>query len=893
MGRAEDEKPVSRASKDLIGTTVGRFVIRTRLGAGGQGEVYRADDPKLKRSVALKRLAPRLSDDPRYHRRLLHEGARASALNHANIASVYDVLEEKDGIFLVMEYVEGETLRARLSRPISIEEFFLIAVQCADALAAAHARGIVHGDIKPENIMLMPAGQVKILDFGVAKRLPVSDENAATESLDGEPGMLSGTPAYMAPEVLLQKRVDGRADIFALGVVLYEMLAGRHPFLAATFTATTDRVLHEVPPLLREMNPSVPAEVESIVARMLAKDPAERFTTARDLVVDLRTAGGSMSPASLGLTSRPSRAKPQKPRWRLAAALVFLGLAVCGAIYQVWRHRHGSKSVVTVTEAQPVRSIAILPFRNIGGTTGYDYFGVGLADVLNAKLTNARFLEVRSPYAVWNLPDPKVDPLGAGRRLGVEAVLSGSYQIEAGMVSVDYMLTDVRRNVQIAGDSLKYPFGRAIEVEHRLASAIVDSLRVSASPEERARFIAAPTHENEAFQAYLRSNYEMEQFWRRPGAQQLSLTEQSLNAALRVDPRFTLALVSLAKLRWISIFYGYASGPRVLDRAEQEADQAIRQDPSLADAYAAKALVRYQRGQLDGVRDSLREAFALSPQSALAYYAAGFYYMGRGLPDWSVRAFRRARDLDPELVRRELGYAYRYAADFVRAERQLREDLQAHPDDLHTAAALAGVLVARGNLEEARQIADHLSRQAPADPLVQYTQALVRVSEGKQFSIPAWLHGYRDTYWSDAGSCIDVAGVYAIAQQFPEALRWLRRASELGIRNYVFLSRNPLYANLRQDPQFQSYLESIRREWEDAKRREQQDPLIPADSHDSALGDLDLEDGNPGTLGPTPAAYNTDSLAPSIPSSLSIFWSDRAAVQNGARPNHVATRQNV
>jgi eukaryotic-like serine/threonine-protein kinase len=893
MGRTEDEPPVFGASKNLIGTTVGRFVVRARLGAGGQGEVYRADDPKLKRWVALKRLAPRKGDDPRYHRRLLKEGARASALNHPNIASVYDVLEEKDGIFLVMEYVEGETLRARLSRPISIEEFFGIAVQCADALAAAHARAIVHGDVKPENIMLMPVGLVKILDFGVAKRLPVFDENAATESLTDEPGMLSGTPAYMAPEVLLEKRADGRADIFALGVVLYEMLAGRHPFLAGSFTATTDRILHEVPPLLRETNPNVPAAVETMVARMLAKDPAERFATARDLAVDLRGARGSLPPASLELTSRPSPPKPQKPRWRLAAALVFLGLAICGVSYEIWRHRQGGGSARKATEAQPLRSIAILPFRNIGGTTRYDYFGVGLADVLNAKLTNARFLEVRSPYAVWNLPDPKVDPLVAGRRLGVEAVLSGSYQIEAGMVSVDYTLTDVRRNVQIAGDSLNYPFGRAIEVEHRLASAIVDSLKVSATPEERARFIAAPTHQNEAFQAYLRSNYEMEQFWRRPSAHQLSLVEQSLNAALRVDPQFTLALISLAKLRWISIFYGYASDPKVLDRAEQEADQAITQDPNLADAYAAKALVRYQRGQLDGVRDSLREAFARSPHSALAYYAAGFYYMGRGLPDWSVRAFRRARELDPELVRRELGFAYRYAADFVRAEQQLREDLQAHPDDLHTAAALAGVLVARGNLEEAGKIADHLLRQAPDDPLVQYTLGLVRVSEGKEFSIPAWLHRYHDTYWSDAGACIDVAGVYAIAQQFPEALRWLRRASELGIRNYVFLSGNPLYANLRQDPEFQSYLESIRREWEDAKRREQQDPLIPADGHESALENLDLDDRSRGALGPTPAAYNTDSLAPSTPRSLSIFWSDRAAVQKGARPNHVATRQNV
>ena len=874
MANSPPPQPTSSVpAHDLTGTRVGRFAIRARLGAGGMGEVYLADDTKLKRPVALKRVAPRFRSDPSYRRRLLSEAQRASFLSDQHIARVYDVFEENDETFLVMEYVQGVTLRHSIHKPAEIKGFLNLAVQCAQALVAAHDKSIVHCDIKPENIMLTPAGQVTILDFGVAKGVAEREDPNATETVETQTGPLIGTPAYMAPEVLLGKEPDGRADIFSLGVVFYEALTGRHPFRAPTSPATNERILHEgLPPLDRP----VPAELKRILVKMLAKDPAERYVTAADLLVDLRALERGRPPP-----------QPWKFNLRVAVVLVLLAL-ICTVSYWIWHQWQNRGREATIRETPPVHSIAILPFRNIGRSTEYDYFGVGLADVLNARLTNARFLEVRSPGALVDLADPKLSALSLGQHLGVDAVLSGSYQIEAGMLSLNYTLIDVRRNVQIAGDTFENPFVHAIDMEHRLAAAIVDSLRVSASQEERANFTAVPTHEDEAFQAYLRSDYEMEQFWKRPSVAQLSRVEHYLNEALRVDPHFTLALVSLAKLHWISAFRNYARDPDVLDRAEQEADQAIAQDPNLADAYAAKALVEYQRrGQLDEVRQILHKAFACSPHSALSYYAAGFYYMGRGLPDRSVQAFRRARELDPDLVRREVGYAYRYAADFMRAEQQLQEDLQAHPDDLLTAAALAGVLVARGNLEEARRITDDLLRQAPDDPLVQYTLALVQVSEGRPFPA-AWLRRYHDIYWSDAGSCINVAGVYAIARQPAEALRWLRRAGELGIRNYVFLCGNPLYANLQQNPEFRSYVELIRREWEDAKRREQQDPLIPDDAHDSAL-----DDWSPGLLGPTPAAYNTDSLAPSTPRCFSIFSSDRAAVQNGAKPSHVATRQNV
>ncbi|HEX9764618.1 MAG TPA: serine/threonine-protein kinase, partial [Candidatus Acidoferrales bacterium] len=227
---------------DLTGTTVGRFHVRAKIGEGGMGQVYRAEDTRLKRSVALKRMSPYLRNDEHYRRRFLKEAERASALSYDNIAGVYDVFEEAGEIFIVMEYVEGETLRHRLQRPFTVTEFMPIARQCVAALEAAHAKGIAHRDLKPENIMLTAGGRAKILDFGVAKLLPQARDQAATESLASVGGEgFSGTVAYAAPEALMEQELDERADIFSLGVVFYEMLAAQHPFRVAGFTATTDR----------------------------------------------------------------------------------------------------------------------------------------------------------------------------------------------------------------------------------------------------------------------------------------------------------------------------------------------------------------------------------------------------------------------------------------------------------------------------------------------------------------------------------------------------------------------------------------------------------------------------------------------------------------------------
>jgi tetratricopeptide (TPR) repeat protein len=643
----------------------------------------------------------------------------------------------------------------------------------------------------------------------------------------------------MSPEQVRAKDLDARTDLFSFGVVLYEMAAGAPPFRGGSSGVIFDGILNRIPVSPVQLNPDVPPKLEEAINKALEKDRSLRYQNAADIRTDLQRLKRdteSARTAVTGGTAGPMRIAPKNRhvgvrlfRRGLAVLIVLVSAVSIGTIW-IHRQRQPTAEASAVANVNRIHSIAILPFRRIGGPGEYDYFGTGLADVLSAKLTNARLLEVHPPPGTVNLADPKLDPLGVGQGMKVDAVLSGSYQIEGATLSFSFALLDVRKNAQIAGNAYTRRFTEAIEVEHLMAGEIVDSLKASTDAEQRARFITPPTQQADAFQAYLHSNYEMELFWKNPSAEQLSRAEQRLDEALELDPRFTLALVSLAKLHWIAVFWGYSDAPTSLGLALQKANRAIELDPGLGEAYAALALIELQKGQVNQTEASLREAFARSPGSALAYYAAGFYYIDRGLPDQSVRAFLRANELDPNLVRRELAIAYRYQVDLDRAEKQAREELSLHPNDILGEATLARILTARGKLAEADEIVRTLSLRSPHDPTVQGLVALVDVLGGRSVSIPAWLGRHQHVYWSDAGYCIDVAEVLAAAHQNGEALRWLRRADELGIRSYPFLARNPLYKNLHKDSDFQAYLESARQAWLDAMRHETQEPLLPAAS---------------------------------------------------------------
>jgi non-specific serine/threonine protein kinase len=789
----------------LVGRTVGQYEIVAKLGGGGMGVVYKARDVQLGRTVALKFLPPEWTHDEDAQARFRREAQAASATNHRNICVIHNIERTDDGqLFIVMAYYEGQTLKERLADgALPVDEALAIAAEIAEGLAKAHAQRIVHRDVKPGNIILTDDG-AKILDFGLAK---FADALQLTM-----PGATIGTVAYMSPEQARGQEADARSDVWALGVVLYQMLTGAVPFQGAYPEATLHAIKNDPVPPLRTRDERLPESVESVVAKALAKDAEDRFQSAAEFAAALKRLRGL---------------DPGRSRASMAAAAVVIVAAASVGMYVVRDRRPAAMN--THATAQPaVRSLVVLPFRNLSAARSDDYFGLGLADVLRAKLAGARILEVRVPPAALDLIDPSVDQLQVARDLAVDLVLTGSYRIEGGILSLSYALTDVKRSSQIAGDAVQDSFTNTVAVEHRLASQMVDWLKLSTTSGDQQRITTVPTEENEAFQSYLRSRYDMDLFWREPSSDQLARVRQELQGALARDPYFPLARVSLATVRWLSVFWGYEEDLSVLDRAEEDADIALQHDPGFGDAYAAKALIQFQRGRLDDTRRNLREAFTRSPNSALAHYAGGFYYMGRGLPDYSIREFLRARELDPEFVRHELGMAYRYAADLPRAEAQLRADLKNHPNDLMTALSLAAIEAIRGNLSEARAVQRGAIPDKPDDPNVQYVNALLDVLEKRPFQIDRWLSRFRDVYWSDAGYCVNVSGVLAAAGQPAEAIDWLRRANELGMKNYPFLARNPLYGSLRGNPAFTALLSTIEQEWLREKTREDQDPLSPA-----------------------------------------------------------------
>lgn len=402
LEQARMTQPSANASTwqldSLTGKRVGRFLVRERLGGGGMGEVYRAEDTVLKRSVALKRVAPHLRSDLLYRQRFLREAERASRFSDPHIAAIYDVLEDNGEAFLVMEYVEGQTLRRRLSQPLQLGHIFHIVLQCAEGLAVSHSHGVVHCDIKPENIMLTTDGQVKILDFGVAKRLPSSDQSITLEKSQ----TLSGTPGYMAPEVLLENVPDGRADIFSLGVVLYEALTSYQPFRASSFVATSERVLREIPSPVTMLNPKLPPELNRLIAKMLAKNPSERFQSAQEVKTEISRLQEEID--GLGMTALPPRSttgqtplpqQPSKVRYLgltlLAATLLLLSMAI------VWQRAYRPSHAAKIFPARS--SLLISDFE----TADHALPEAGLREGLTIALQQSRYVNVYPRSRVYEV----------------------------------------------------------------------------------------------------------------------------------------------------------------------------------------------------------------------------------------------------------------------------------------------------------------------------------------------------------------------------------------------------------------------------------------------------------------------------------------------------------
>ncbi len=736
-------KPVPfETSEDLTGTTVGRFAIRQRLGAGGMGEVYLADDTTLKRPVAVKRLSRRLREDPRYHRRFLHEAERASALNSPHIAGIYDVLEQSGQLFLVMEYVEGGNLRHRMQQAVSLSEFLKIALQCAEALTAAHEKGIVHRDIKPENIMLTPAGEVKMLDFGLAKRMMLSEETLESSRLDSQTGGFAGTPGYMAPELLLEAEPDGRADIFSLGVAFHEMLYGRHPFLAKKLVVTPGGVAHEVASPAQS-GKHVPPPLHDLVNRMLAKDPADRCASAREVLNELRTIWQQSTHQQLTPSQLfPAALATQSRTWKRIASWVAMAALLVAVMVGIWR------ALPSAAPAERIR-VAVLPFSNQTGDPSLDRLRMTLTQMLVLDLTGSPNVQVL-PYE--RLVEVTQGLEGTGKDLTrPEAIKTVADYGNSRFVVVPQIFS-VGSTVRISAEFRDAQTGDTV--------GATKTERTRSGTQEETLY-SMLDELSEGIELHFQRVGRGEQYKPRPTASRpqsvdaaFDYTEgknglvrgnyvQALKSFERVvdrDPNFALAYARMGQIYGV---LGYDERARELS---EKAGGLVRPDTPLVDAYLIQANLAERKYDYAAAEQNYLQLNRLYPDDPEPYASLGAVEERRGQYQKAIAHYQNAllRDANYIVVHQTLGLLYARIADYPRALSHgekalgLYRALRNREGEASATADLAEVYRLRESYPEARghaQKALDLSQGAGAEFAALRARKLlgdIAFSEGKQ-----------------------------------------------------------------------------------------------------------------------------------------------------------------
>ncbi len=641
--------PHNAAPDPLIGRTLSHYRIRERLGAGGMGVVYRAEDQRLHRPVALKVLPPELVANEERRRSLLREARAGAAVVHPSVAAVYEIGEDQGTIFVAMELVEGETLQERIAgRPLPLHAALGIAIEIADGLAHAHQAHVIHRDLKPANVVIRPDGHVKILDFGLAKlseqEKSGASERSRLESLTVEAtreGWLLGTPAYMSPEQVRGEPLDARSDLFSFGSTLYEMLTGQAPFRGASPAETLTAILRDEPTPASRLHPELPPRLEVILGRCLAKDPAQRYPGASDLAAELRALASGTAPAAparpleVSALSAPGgevRGRPRRAWLPLAA-----GAALLLAAPLVWWLSRAP------SEGSPGHSLAVLPFVNRSADPEQEYFADGIAEELLNALARFEGLRVVGRTSSFSFRDSDADLKTIGESLGVDVILEGSVRTAGDRVRITAQLVDAGDGFHRWSETYDRELEDIFAIQTEIATAIATALRVQLSPEQRQRLATPPTRNLDAYQAYLLGNQHLA---RRTTAS----VEQAIGyfqRALELDPELALAYLGLTK-GYIAQHRDAGPTGEMLSRAQAAADKALELDDRLAEAHAALGLVDRWRSDFEGAEAAFQHALALNPNSVDANILYG------DLLGWKLARYeealalsRKAVELDP------------------------------------------------------------------------------------------------------------------------------------------------------------------------------------------------------------------------------------------------------
>jgi serine/threonine protein kinase/tetratricopeptide (TPR) repeat protein len=680
----------------LTGTSIGRFRVCERLGAGGMGEVYRAEDTKLNRSVAVKRMADSLRSDLAQRKRFIKEAERVSQLMDPNIAALFDILEENDEIFLVMELIDGSNIRDHFQNHTSLKEFLKAAICVAEGLRTAHAQRIIHCDIKPENIMISNSGQVKLLDFGLARQ--IAKPGSYVTYLSGSTGV-SGTPGYMAPEVMLEETPVAQSDIFSFGVVLYEILSGTHPFRKRTMFETADAVLHNEPPKLEDLGIQRP--LSRVIAKMMAKERGERYQSADELIPDLQdilrmTEPDSEVPRSARVAGMMKPSVQYLKRHRRIGIAVLILTVILAAVIVTVRNSRGIGRALGLSKAPLV---AVLPFQNIGSAPSGQAFTDGLSYVVTSELT-----QLTDRYAVQVVPASEIrsenihSAKAARQVFGVDLTVEGSLQQVANMLRVTYNVVDARTGRQVKAGSISTPAGDPLGLQDQLASSIASSLGVDVKANDRDRLVARGTTVSAAYDNYLQGLGYMEDYQK---AENLDAAISAFNQALHYDSAYALVYAGLGEAHWHK--YSEQSISSELSDASLACQRALAIEPGLAEGYRCLGNVYISSGKYQEAAQQLELAVAKRPTDDGSVRALGTAYEKLHQFNQAEATYRRAIDLRPHYWAGYswLGAYYAKRGQYENALKMFERVIAIAPDNYRGYNNAGGIYILLGDFGKA------------------------------------------------------------------------------------------------------------------------------------------------------------------------------------------------
>jgi serine/threonine protein kinase/tetratricopeptide (TPR) repeat protein len=803
----------------MIGQTVSHYRILEKLGGGGMGVVYKAEDLRLGRHVSLKFLPEELSKEPLAIERFQREARAASSLNHPHICTIYDVDQFEGQSFIVMEYLEGETLKHRISgKPIDIERVPEYGYQMADALEAAHSKAIIHRDIKPANIFVTDRGQVKLLDFGLAKLLPErkgaklalqksgSFGTTTQETHLTSDGVALGTVSYMSPEQVRGQELDERTDLFSLGLVLYEMSTGQRAFTGNTSGVIFDAILNRSPISPVRLNPLIPLQLEQIISKSLEKDRDLRYRTASDMRADLqRLKRDTDSSRSLSYLSAPSPTQTVRKYWPHFLWVGVLALALLLFAFNVGGMR---QRLFGGSNANRIESIAVLPFANVSKDEKTEYLSDGITESLINSLSQLPNLSVMSRNTVFRYKTQTTDPQKIGQELHVRAILTGRLIQSGDDLLISVNLEDVQNSRQIWGEQYNRKLSNLVSVQQEIAGDIYARLRPRLAGEEMKLLAKRPTENAEAYQLYLQGLF----YWNKWTQADFKKAADFFTQAVQRDPHYALSYAGLADTYSLLGVAGYLPPSEAWPKAKGAAMQALDIDDSLAEAHTSLGLVKeHFDWDWAGAEREFKRAIELNPNSATAHHWYGDYLSNMGRLDEGMRESKKAVELDPLslMINTTIGWQLYLTGHNDQAVDQLHKVLDIDPKFSPARRIIEEVYAHMGKHKEAVAEREKALSLSGGPELAASIEDDFNKS-GYKGVLQSWLEGLTELSKHSYVSSYSIAESYMRVGEKQKAFEWLEKAYEDHDSGLVSVAVEPMFEPIRTDPRFKDIVRRLK-----------------------------------------------------------------------------------